>query len=239
VRRTLPIALLAVALLSACGSVPPPPSLAPSPSLAPPPSLAPSPSPAFSPTAAPSQDATDIGGDQPSAPPLEYDWSRFPRLPLPVLATGRDQIEASAVAGCITRFYQPANDLLGRSAQSDPDCLTGPLPRTAPLVVPGGAGLTVRAPDGYTLGAEIVDGTEAYANVSASSAFPARIDGMTPFGGDSLARAAGFTIPEIQFVAPTEPGDYLIYVSAQLSRIDRTYRELDTVFLYRLRVTAG
>ncbi len=89
------------------------------------------------------------------------------------------------------------------------------------------------------LGAEIVDGTETYATVSASRAFPARIDGLTAFGGVDLARETGFNIPEIQFVGPTEPGDYLIAVAAQLGRIDRTYRELDTIFLYRLRVTAG
>jgi hypothetical protein len=233
-RRTLPIALLAVALLSACGAVPPVPSLAPSPSLAPPPSLA------LSPTAAPSADATDIGGDgQPSAPPLEYDWSTFPRLPLPTLASDRDQIEPSAVAGCITRFYEPADDLFGRIAHSDPECLTGPLPPTPLLVVPAGANLTVRAPDGYMLGAEVIEGTEAYATVSASRAIPARIDGMVAFGGESLAREVGFNLLEIQFFAPTEPGDYLIAVAAQLGRIDRTYRELDTLFLYRLRVTGG
>jgi hypothetical protein len=202
VRRTLPIVLLAVALLSACGP--------------------------------------DIGGDgQPSAPPLEYDWSKFPRLPLPALATGRQQVKASAVAGCITRFYEPANDLFARTAQSDPACLTGPLPNTAPLVVPGGAILTVRAADGYSFGAEVIDGTEVYATVSAAREFPARIDGLIRSTGDTLARQAGFNIPEIEFFAPTEPGDYLIYVSAQLGRIDRTYRELDTLFLYRLRVTAG
>lgn len=233
-RRTLPSALLAVALLSACGAVPPAPSLAPSPSLAPAPSLA------FPPTAAPSEDATDTGGDgQPSAPPLEYDWSTFPRLPLPTLASDRHQIEPSAVAGCITRIYEPANDVFGRTAHSDQDCLTGPLPLTAPLVVPAGANLTVRAPDGYMLGAEITEGTETYATVSASRAIPARIDGMIAFGGESLAREAGFNLPEIQFFAPTEPGDYLISVAAQLGRIDRTYRELDTLFLYRLRVTGG
>ena len=239
-RRTLTVALLACASLSACGTVPPTPSLVPSSSAASSPLITPSPSLAPPPTRGRSPEATDFGGDgQPTSPPLEYDWSKFPRLPLPTLAAGRAQVAATAVAGCITHFYEPANDPFGRIAQSDPDCLTGPLPTTAPLVVAAGAELIVRAPEGYMLGAEVVEGADVFATVTASRAFPARIDGITAFGGDSLAREPGFSVLEIPFFAPTEPGDYLIAVAAQLGRIDRTYRELGTIFFYRLRVTAG
>ena len=40
-------------------------------------------------------------------------------------------------------------------------------------------------------------------------------------------------------MAPTEPGDYLVTVAAQLGRDDRLYRELDTIFLFRLRVAGA
>jgi hypothetical protein len=74
--------------------------------------------------------------------------------------------------------------------------------------------------------------------VSVSRSIPIKVDGITTFGGQELARATGFDITEIAFVAPVEPGDYVIAVTAQLGTADRTYREFDTVFFYRLRVTA-
>ena len=155
------------------------------------------------------------------------------------LVAGRASVKAAAVAGFVTRFYEPRNDEFGRIAQSDPVCLKGPLPRTAPLVVAAGAVLVVRPPDGYMLGAEVTDGTEVYAIVSASQFIPARIDAIGLIGASELAREPGFGILEIQFVAPTQPGDYLVTVAAQYGTVDRTYRELDTAFLFRLRVTAG
>lgn len=238
-RRTLPISFLALSILSGCTAIQPAPSPVASPGLVSP-STAPSPSAVPAPTTTPSPDGTTLGGDgSPTPPPLEYDWRTFPRLPPPVLAAGGTEIEATAVAGCITRFYEPADDALGRVAQSDPECQTGPLTQTAPLVVAAGALLTVRAPDGFVMGAEIIDGSDVFATVSATRAFPARIDGLSSFTGVNLARESGFNLGEISFGAPTDPGDYLVIVAAQLSRIDRTYRELDTRFLYWLRVTAG
>lgn len=233
-RRTLPAVVLAVALLSACGGVAPTPRPSPSPS--PPPTLSPSPSP----TAAPSEVAIiDDGDASPVTPPLDYDFSKFPRLPTPKLEAEHDAVAASAVAGCVTRIYEPRGDSFGRSALATPVCLTGPLPRTAPLVLAPGAPLSVRAPHGYTLGADVVDGTDVFAIVYASRAIPPRIDGVTAFGGVELTRAAGFNLAEIPFAAPTEPGDYLVAVAATLGRADRTYREIDAIFLYLLRVTAG
>lgn len=244
--RTLPALILAVVLLSACGSVVSSPSLAhstsPAPSTSPAQSAGLEPSPGLipPPTAAPSDEPTvDPGFPSPDVPPLVYDWSKFPRLPTPILLAGRASVKAVAVAGCVTRFYEPRNDEFGRTTQSDPVCLTGPLPRSAPLVAAAGALLIVRAPDGYTLGAEVIDGAVGYAIVSSSRLIPPRIDGVGLDGTSELTRQMGFDLLEIQFAAPTEPGDYLINVAAQLGGVDRIYREFDTSFLFLLRVVAG
>jgi hypothetical protein len=152
--------------------------------------------------------------------------------------SGRDAIPTAAVAGCVIRFYEPADDPYGRIAQADPVCRTGPLPATEPLVVAPEALVVVRAPDGYTLGAEIVEGEESFAIISARQTIPARIDAISA-GGKELSRQSGFDFGELEFVAPTEPGDYLVTVAAQLGRDDRLYRELDTIFLFRLRVAGA
>jgi hypothetical protein len=192
------------------------------------------------PTAASTQEPSlAVGEPTQDVPPLVYEWSRFPRLPLPTLVAAHDRIKAAAVAGCITRVYEPRNDAYGRSTQFSPACLTGPLPRTAPLAVAAGAALSVRAPDGYVLGAELADSSEAYAAVYGSGSIPARIDGVGLGGSNELTRETGFKLLQIEFFAPTEPGDYLITVAAQLGTADGTYREFDTAFLFRLRVVAG
>jgi hypothetical protein len=228
-------------VLSACGQTPAP-SATPSPSApitpSPVPSTTPSPRATPSPIPSPSEDPFGGGLETPTPPPLAYDWSTFPTLPTPTLVSGDDVIPTAAVAGCVIRFYEPADDPFGRIAQSDPVCRTGPLPATEPLVVAPETLLVVRAPDGYTLGAEIVEGEESFAIISARQTIPARIDAISA-GGTELSRQSGFDFGELEFVAPTEPGDYLITVAAQLGRNDRLYRELDTIFLFRLRVAGA
>jgi len=241
VRRLPAVIVLAALVLSGCGQAPAP-SVTPSPSApvtpSPSPSTTPAPTASPSPIPSPTEDPFGVGLETPTPPPLAYDWSTFPTLPTPTLVSGRDAIPTAAVAGCVIRFYEPADDPYGRIAQSDPVCRTGPLPATGPLVVTPEALVVVRAPDGYTLGAEIVEGEESFAIISARQTIPARIDAISA-GGKELSRQSGFDFGELEFVAPTEPGDYLVTVAAQLGRDDRLYRELDTIFLFRLRVAGA
>ena len=228
-------------VLSACGQAPAP-SVTPSPSApvtpSPIPTTTPATGPPPSPTASPSEDPFGEGLETPAPPPLAYDWSTFPTLPTPTLVSGRDAIPTAAVAGCVIRFDEPVDDPYGRVAQSDPVRRTGPLPGTEPLVVAPEPLLVVRAPDGYTLGAEIVEGEESFAIISARQTNPARIDAISA-GRTELSRQSGFDFGELEFVAPTEPGDYLVTIAAQLGRGDRLYRELNTIFLFRLRVAGA
>jgi hypothetical protein len=83
-----------------------------------------------------------------------------------------------------------------------------------------------------------LEGEESFAIISARQTNPARIEAISA-GRTELSRQSGFDFGELEFVAPTEPGDYLVTIAAQLGRGDRLYRELNTIFLFRLRVAGA
>ncbi len=235
--------LVAIAMLtSACAA--PAPSATPLPATLPPtpasaPALTASPSPVQTPDASASLAPTAtpfevIPGESP-APTLEVDFDTAPTFPSPILVVGKTRTSAIGESGCPQVIYEPANDEFGRQIRTQEPCVTFPILASAkPVSVSAGYPLVFVPPEGWVLGAQVVFETDPFGPFWIIEAAP--LAGTVGGGPVEIGRGDGFRELEIDAQAPTEPGDYLVTVQAQVGQIPTKWRTFDRIYYYQIRV---
>ena len=244
------VLLLAIAML-AIGCAAPAPSAMPQPASPPPtaantPALTTSPSPVQTPDAtaslAPTATPTEVFPEESEAPPLEVDFSTAPTFPSPILVVGKTRASAIGESGCPQIVYEPADDEFGRQTGMQQACIAGPVLAFAkPVHVNAGYPLVFRAPKGWVLGAGVASSTDPYGPfwIIEATRLAARPGGATRLSGDrwgEIGRGEGFRLDEIDALAPTDPGDYLVTVRAQVGQTPAKWRTYDRTYSYWIRV---
>jgi hypothetical protein len=247
------VLLLAIAML-AIGCAAPAPSAMPQPASPPPtaantPALTTSPSPVQTPDATASLDPTatptEVFPGESEAPPLEVDFSTAPTFPSPILVVGKTRTSAIGESGCPTIIYEPADDVFGRQAGMQEPCGSfSVLTSAKPVSVSAGYPLVFRAPKDWVLSAQVVFATDPYGPfwIIEATRRAARPGGATPLAGIvgegqvEIGRGEGLREDEIDAMAPTEPGEYLVTVQAQVGQVPTKWRTYDRTYYYWIRV---
>jgi hypothetical protein len=250
-RRVVP--LFAIAML-AIGCAAPAPSATPRPASPPPsaattPALKASPSPVQTADAtaglAPTATALEVIPEVSDAPPLEVDVNTAPTFPSPILVVGKTRTSAIGESGCPQIVYEPADDEFGRQTGMQAACIAGPvLAFATPVQVNAGSPIVFQAPKGWVLGAGVTFSTDPYGPfwIIEATRLTARPAGETPLGsvsGDGtveIGRGEGFRNDEIDAMAPTDPGDYLVAVQSQVGQTPAKWRTYDRTYYYWIRV---
>lgn len=240
-RRALPVLIVGFALVACAGPtlVTPSPAVSPSGSVAPTSTASPTrPSPTRTPTPEPTEDPFATA---PPATELVVPLDEVPAFPTPLLVDGDADRPALGAGGCPTIYYEPQDDPYGRIAEYvSPTCPSVVVTLGQPIEITNGGELLFRAPPGWAMGAQVIRGTAALWVVGASpleSAAPGvrMIDaGAGP--AVELASDEGFSLLEVFASAPTDPGDYLAKLEAQMGQVDRTWRASGLTYYWWIRV---
>jgi hypothetical protein len=154
-------------------------------------------------------------GPQATIPPDEV----RPEFPAPLLVTGGSSVSAVSGTGCAAVFY----DLPDTVIDDDPICATGARAIEDPIAVAPQAPLTIAAPEGWLLGSDLISDTGVAIQLLAIPTVP--VDGTVLVGPPSgsvagvlMSEAGMWDLPSVDAVAPSEPGDYVLQLTAQISR---------------------
>ena len=220
-----------------------PPTVATTP--VPTPSSSPVQTPGATATIAPTVTPFEVIPEESVAPTLEVDFSTAPTFPSPILVVGKTRTSAIGESGCPQVIYEPADDEFGRQAGTQQPCVTFPVLASAkPVSVSAGHPLVFRAPKGWGLGSQVVFSADPYGpfwiiEATRQSAPPTgetpRV-GVSVEGTTEIGRGEGFRLPEIDALAPNDPGDYLVTVQAQVGQTPAKWRTFDRTYYYWIRI---
>jgi hypothetical protein len=194
---------------------------------------------------APTATPFEVISEASPTPTLEVDFDTAPTFPSPLLVVGKGSTSAIGESGCPHVIYEPADDEFGHQTGMQEPCVTFSVLRSAkPVSVSAGHPLVFRAPKGWVLGAQVVFAADPYGPfwIIEATRRAATPGDATPLagivGGDpvQIGRGEGFRLAEIDALAPTEPGEYLVTVQAQVGQTPPKWRTLDRTYFYWIRV---